>query len=110
MVKVSGVVIKGKQIGRNLGFPTANIVLKKPLESGIYAGEVLYKDKKYRSAIFIPEAGDVLEAHLLNFSGNLYGQSIEVEVGEKIRDILKFNVDVKLIEQIKKDINIIRNL
>ncbi len=106
---VAGIVIKGKKKGRILGFPTANIKLKKKLEGGVYCGEAYFSKKKYCCAVFISESGKILEAHVLNFKGDLYGNKIEVKIIRKIREIRKFNSDVCLIEQIKKDIEKIKS-
>ncbi|MDD5464254.1 MAG: riboflavin kinase [Candidatus Moranbacteria bacterium] len=110
MKKILGIVIEGKKFGRKLGFPTVNIELKESLEGGVYAGFVALEGMKYVAAIFIFPDKPLLEAHVLDFSGDLYGKNIEVEIGKKIRDSIKFNSEKDLVEQIKLDIQIIRNL
>jgi hypothetical protein len=106
---ISGKVIQGKQRGLSLGFPTVNLELKREIESGVYAGKVMVGNQKYKAGIFISPNKKVLEAHILNFCGDLYSKVIEVEIGEKIRDVMKFESDADLIEQIKMDISIILN-
>jgi riboflavin kinase / FMN adenylyltransferase len=103
-VIVSGKIIRGKRKGRILGFPTVNIKLKDEVESGVYAGSVRIGDKNYKSGIFVSPDGRLLEAHLVGFSGNLYGKEIEVEIVMRIRDVMKFENDEELKKQIKKDI------
>jgi riboflavin kinase / FMN adenylyltransferase len=105
-MKIKGLVIRGKNKGKGLGFPTANLSLEGDLEvkSGVYAGMVNFDGKSYRSAIFIGKKCSVLEAHILDFSGDLYGGKIEVEIGKKIREVMKFDSDKELVKQIKKDI------
>lgn len=105
MHKISGIVIKGKQKGRQLGFPTVNLALERGLgmESGVYKGKIEVGSEKYDAAIFVKNK--ILEAHILNFSGDLYGKEINVTIGKKLRDIMVFNNDKDLIDQIKKDIN-----
>jgi FAD synthase len=110
MIKVSGIVISGKKKGSKLGFSTANIKLKNKAESGVYSGHVVICGKKYKSAIFIQRRKNILEAHILGFSGNLYGKEIEVLVKNKIRDVKTFKSDEDLKKQIKKDIKIIKEL
>lgn len=104
MKKITGIVVEGKKLGRSLGFPTANVKLRERLESGIYAGFVALEGKKRVSAIFISADEPLLEAHILDFEGDLYGKEIEVEILDKIRDSVKFESEDKLIEQIKLDI------
>lgn len=103
-------MIKGKEIGRKLGFPTANIILPEKMASGIYGGTAYSDGKSYKSAIFVDKSGMLLEAHLLNFSGDLYGKKIEVEVSKKIREVMNFENSSELTGQIKKDIEIVKNL
>ncbi len=106
-MKISGKVIRGKGRGRTLGFPTANIMLSGKVESGVYAGAVITSGKKYKAGIFVDSNGKLLEAHLIGFSGDLYGKEIEMEIGEKIRDIIKFDSEEKLKKQIAQDIEYI---
>jgi GxxExxY protein len=104
---LSGKVVRGKSKGRTLGFPTANIKIPEDLEiiSGVYAGWVEINSQKYPAGIFVSPDGKNLEAHILNFSEDIYGKNIVVELKNKIRDIIKFNNDEELKNQITKDIN-----
>ena len=104
---ISGKVVKGRQKGRILGFPTANIETKKRIEGGVYAGEAEMMGKKYRAAIFVPKDKNHIEAHILDFSSNIYGKIIKVVIQRKIREVLKFRNDQDLACQIMKDINLI---
>ena len=113
---IEGVVQKGRQIGKKVGFPTCNIdikdyVLAKP---GVYAVKVLRnKNSKYLKGIanlgYRPTFNQrkiLLEVHLFNFSGNLYDKYLSVEFLKFIRKERKFrNID-QLRNQIKKDLNI----
>lgn len=110
MVVISGVVVEGKKDGRKLGFPTANIVLSGPMEDGIYAGKTNVEGKEYLGAIFVYSTGKLFEIHLLDFSGDLYGKFLEVEVGEKLRDSKKFDNEEDLKKQIADDVEKIRSL
>lgn len=108
-LKIVGKVMRGQENGRKLGFPTANLNFSGKLEAGVYAGNVEFEGKKYKAAIvYFPEKS-LLEAHLLDFSGNLYDKEMRVEIGEKIREIVKFKNSEELIRQIRKDLEIIKN-
>ena len=116
---IEGVVQKGRQVGKKIGFPTCNIdihdyVLAKP---GVYAVKVLRKNHtKYLRGIanlgFRPTFNQkkiLLEVHLFNFSGNLYNKLLSVEFLKFIRKEKKFNNVNQLRAQIKKDLNIAKN-
>lgn len=107
-------VIKGKQLGRKLGFPTANLELNEGdlPEYGIYAGYVFFEGEKYKGAIFYGPVDEkvVLEVHILDFDKDVYGQEIEVELTEKIREVRKFNSQEELKKQIATDCLQIREL
>ncbi|MGA9778688.1 MAG: bifunctional riboflavin kinase/FAD synthetase [Limisphaerales bacterium] len=114
---ISGRVIKGNRLGQELGFPTANldpIGLVLP-PNGVYAGIAIFKRNTHRAAInigFRPTvASDAqlacIEAHLLNFKGDLYDKELELEIGEKLREERKFTSTAELREQIARDIAIV---
>ncbi len=107
---VSGIVIEGRKKGRELGFPTANIILSETMDGGIYFGKSKIGDKEYLGAIFIYPGGNLFEVHFLDFDGDLYGQILEVQVGEKIRDSKQFDNTEDLKAQIAEDITYIKNL
>lgn len=114
---VNGRVIYGQQLGAQLGFPTANVQLKRyraPL-SGVFAVEVALDGQIYQGAANVgvrPTVGDlvkpILEVHLLDFQGNLYGQRISVVFRHKIRDEARFATLDELVENIHSDIEKIR--
>jgi len=106
-MKIRGKVVRGRGKGGKLGFPTVNIKLAEKIESGVYAGRVSFDDKMYRAGIFISPNKGLVEAHLIGFSGNLCGKEVEVNIGNKIRDVMKFGNDEELKKQIKKDIKYI---
>jgi riboflavin kinase/FMN adenylyltransferase len=99
-----GIVQRGKGEGRALGFPTANVPCAPALPSGIYRGEVVWKGTQYPAAIYKEENKSIVEAHLLDFDGNLHGETLEVRAFEKIRDTIAFREREKLIAAIEKDI------
>jgi len=106
MTKITGTVIHGKKKGKALGFPTANIRLKENVKSGVYAGNIFLNREKYKAAIFISKEGSVLEAHLLNFTGNLYGKEMKVEMGPRLREVKNFKKEEDLINQIVQDVDL----
>jgi len=114
---ISGIVGYGQQLGRELGFPTANVQLNRfsaPL-SGVFAVKVNVAGTIYRGAANVgvrPTVGDlikpILEVHLLDFDGELYGQRIAVEFIHKVRDEQKFTGLDELIAGIQRDVDVIR--
>ncbi len=107
--EVEGTVVTGDQRGEGLGFPTANLAVPPDLlvpGLGIYAGSAL----GHRAAISIgtnPHYGGTerrVEAFLLDFDGDLYGQRIVVELWERLRDEAAFGSDAELIEAIETDV------
>jgi riboflavin kinase/FMN adenylyltransferase len=107
--EVEGVVVQGHRLGRELGFPTANMdVAAEQLlpPYGIYAGSAL----DHRAAISIgvnPHFGQGtqrVEAHLLEFDGDLYGQRLVVELWRHLRDELAFESQEQLVEAIAADV------
>lgn len=114
---ISGTVVAGKQLGRKIGFPTANISLSEPKQltpkPGVYAVTVQLPDlKKYNGILNIGFRPTVdksemprltLEVHILGFSGDLYGQDIKIEFIDRIRDEQKFNGTDELRSQLALD-------
>ena len=114
---VSGEVVKGRMQGRTLGFPTANIILsenKIKFKRGVYStvtevDGVRYKSlTNYGSAPTFDFGKDLIETHLLNFNGDLYGKKITVYFKDFIREIIKFENKNQLIEQLQKDLKVIK--
>jgi riboflavin kinase/FMN adenylyltransferase len=117
---ISGRVVEGDKLGHKLGFPTANLDATNLIlpPNGVYSGCTKLKGQFYRVALNIglrPTVASAkpqlrVEAHLLDFDGNLYGEDLEVEIGEKLRDERKFNSPNELREQISKDVSEVRKL
>ncbi len=105
---ISGVVARGKGRGRKLGFPTINITLAKPMPGGIYAGKVVVAGEMFPAAVFVNQKETLLEAYLLDFDRDLYGQTVQVLIHEKMRDILYFKNDDELILKIAEDVRAVR--
>jgi len=117
-----GSVIRGEGYGRVLGFPTANIQLAQfeaesfAIPPGVYAGtaQILGGRIRYRAGIVIePLPGAVLPkigAHLLDFSGNLYGKELNLSLKQYLRPFVKFASVEELRNQIERDLALIREL
>lgn len=111
--RLSGTVVMGKQLGRKLGFPTANIQtapFKLIPKFGVYVGEVTLADGRcFRSVVNIGVQPSLenqelaVEAHLLNFSEDLYGMKVVLDLFSFIRPEQKFDSLEALVSQIKKD-------
>ena len=109
---VAGKVIKGKQQGRLIGFPTCNISYKEYVlpKFGVYSVNILVKEKKYKGIANLGVRPTIngkkilLEAHLFGFNQNLYNKEITVEFNYFVRNEKKFKSLVHLKNQIKKDI------
>ena len=113
---IEGKVEHGKQLGRTLGFPTANIkypdsIVKIPY--GVYKTNLEIDNKKYCGMMNwgvkptienVPEP--IAEVHIINYKGDLYGRNIKINITDKIRDEKKFSTLDELRIQIEKDVNL----
>lgn len=114
MMIVGGVVRKGTGRGRSLGFPTANLPAPVDIDDGTYLAQAIWQGRKFPSLAFIGAAetfGETrrfLEVYLLDFSDDLYGQELRVELVKKIRNNQKFASAEELVEQIKEDERVAR--
>jgi|TARA_B110000091_G_scaffold199987_1_gene230327 riboflavin kinase/FMN adenylyltransferase len=105
---ISGKIMHGDKRGCTIGFPTANIKLEPNiLLGGVYAVSTFIGNKKYHAVANIGYKptfnGEkyLFEAHIFNFSGNLYGKRLEFNIVSKIRETKKFSG----IEELKRNIN-----
>lgn len=111
-ITYSGVVTRGEGSGAKLGFPTANIPLTDITLSGIYAGFVTVDGSIFKSAIYANKRRGILEAHILGFSGNVYGKVIAVTLQQKIREDKEFGsfpTEQALSKAIANDITAVRS-
>ncbi len=110
---LSGTVVRGKELGRTIGFPTANIqietVYKLISNPGVYACRIEWNGQSfdgmgnigYRPTI---QPGELTtEVHIFDFDQNLYGQEITIRFVDRIRDEIKFNSVAALREQLVHD-------
>ncbi|MFB4162712.1 riboflavin biosynthesis protein RibF [Alteribacillus sp. JSM 102045] len=112
---LTGVVVKGEQRGRTIGFPTANVQINEPYivpGVGVYAVQLKVKGKWYDGVCnvgykptFHDEKSPVpeIEVHLFDFKDNIYGEAVEVWWIAYIRGEIKFSSAEELVDQIGRD-------
>lgn len=116
--RTCGDVVRGAGRGTSLGFPTANLANVRTLlpHPGIYAGAVPLGRQVYPAAISLggnptfDEAQLKLEVYIIDFTGNLYGQELQVDFLEYLRDIKRFSSAEELITQMSRDVEQTRNI
>ncbi len=114
-----GTVVKGDQRGRKIGFPTANLSLNEPFvvpRQGVYVADCHVLDRTYRAVMNIGrrptvyEQGQLaIEVHLLDFEGDLYGDTLRVELLYYIRAERKFETLDHLKQKLVEDSQVARN-
>jgi riboflavin kinase/FMN adenylyltransferase len=108
---VSGPVVAGQRLGRTLGVPTANIELSPTnrLAHGVYAVFATVDGRTYPAAASfgvrptVDNGPPLLEVHLLDFAGDLYGRDMTVEFVERIREERKFDSLASLVQEMQRD-------
>ncbi len=106
----SGTVGEGRGFGRTIGFPTINIPLTDTDLSGIYAAVVRVGGVDYPAAAYADSARGLLEAHLIDWTGDLYGQEVTILVGPHIRGGVTYPDELSLMTAIAADILQVRKL
>jgi len=111
---LSSVVVRGDELGKKLGFPTANLDVSGLVvpPGGVYAAHAYVNGTRHRAAVNIGVRPTVrsatpelrVEAHLLDFDGDLYGKELELTFVEKLRDERKFASMEELRAQIARDV------
>jgi riboflavin kinase/FMN adenylyltransferase len=109
----SGVVVSGKQLGRTIGFPTANLSITDPDKmipaNGVYAVTVVYKGPQLKGMMNVGtrptiDGGEIsVEVHLFDFDEDIYGETLRVSVIDRLRDEVKFTVIEALKTQLNND-------
>ncbi len=110
---ISGIVVKDRQVGRQMNFPTANVKIstdKYEIKHGVYKTHVILNGKKYdgitnygnRPTFSLDEI--LTETYILGFDGDLYGKKITIYFDKFIRELVKFENIEELKEQIRKDL------
>lgn len=116
--RMTGRVIRGRQLGRQLGYPTANMRLAtspSPLK-GVFAVRARWGASAWRDGVAnlgtrpaVGGEGFLLETHLFDFEGSLYGQRLDVEFVKKLRDEVHFENVGDLVAQMREDEQQARN-
>lgn len=105
-----GTVVHGKEIGRKMNMPTANIKCEGDLPLGVFASVLKVGDKAYKGVTNIGQRPTVddneeitAETYLLSFRGELYGKEVKLCLYKKLRETMKFPSKEALRERIKED-------
>jgi riboflavin kinase / FMN adenylyltransferase len=113
--QLNGTIVHGQQIGRTIGYPTANIEIDDPLKlipaNGVYAVRCLLNQHVYRGMMNIGNRPTVaidtqernIEIHLFDFEGDIYGHQLKVEVLQFLRHEIRFDTIETLSNQLKQD-------
>jgi len=109
---IAGPVTSGAGRGRTLGFPTANIDPDRPLlvPRGVYRGRVIVEGRPHAAVVNVgvrptfDETVLAVEAHLLDFAGDLYGRHVRLEFVDRVRDEMRFPSVEELKAQVMRDI------
>ena len=112
--RLTGPVVKGDQRGRTIGFPTANVQPSNPAKlvprSGVYAVRVGHRGGAARGMMnvgvrptFETDGRRTVEVHLFDFDGDLYGQTLAVDIVARLRDERKFDGIGALVAQLRED-------
>ena len=116
--RVRGIVERGAARGAAIGFPTANLAAIPNLVPGfgVYAGRTHWQGRDWPAAIHVGsnptfEENEVkFEVHLIGFEGDLYGQTLEVDIMERIRGVETFDSKELLQEQLRHDVQQVAQL
>ena len=109
---LSGKIIHGRQIGRTIGFPTANLKYEENFilpKTGVYYTNIMVNNNIYKGITSIGSNPTVegkaltIETYILDFNGELYGKIVDISFIKKIRDMEKFNGVEELKSQLERD-------
>lgn len=117
---INGNVIAGSQIGRTIGFPTANVQVNSSYKEipakGVYSGTVKVDNIDYQAVINIGNNPTIntdlplsVEVHLLDFSQDIYGKNIRIAFAKKLRDEQQFASLTELQKAIQNDVKMVRS-
>lgn len=116
--EIQSKVIPGKQLGRTIGFPTANLYVdptRVRLPDGVYYGSTSFRKRVYKYVANIGLRPTVdndkaisIEAHILDFDNDIYGKSLCLKINCKVRGIKKFKSKTELMQQIQDDVEFVR--
>ena len=109
---VSGTVVGGKRLGRTYGFPTINLDIAFQMllpKDGVYATQTVYRGKTYASITNVGKTSfdkiemRNIETHILDFDADIYGEEVEIQFLDKMRDFIPFSSLDGLCVQLQKD-------
>ena len=108
---IKGKVIHGAKLGRQLGFPTANLDASRlsEVDNGVYAARIKVAGRNYKAMANIGTRPSVdgqtrlLEIHIFNYRGSLYGRYVKINLLKKIRDEQRFENIEALKQQLLRD-------
>ena len=115
----SGKVLHGGKKGKALGYPTINLdptIIPQNLRKGVYAALVKYDNNLYRGALFfgprviLNETKNVLEIFIFDFDKEIYGQDVEFQIRDFIREVENFSSMEDLSAKLAKDVKKIRHV
>lgn len=118
---LTGTVVKGKKLGRTIGFPTANIKPEADEKlipcNGVYAVKAQINDRQINGMLNIGEKPTVsnshettIEVHLFDFNRDIYSQTVTLTFLKHVREEIKFESPQKLVQQLQKDKAAIQNI
>jgi riboflavin kinase/FMN adenylyltransferase len=119
---LAGNIVEGNHVGRELGFPTANVHPMNPYKlipmNGVYAVRVELKGRLFggmlnigfRPTLDSASAVKTIEAHLFEAAGDFYGEHVVVHFVKRVREEMKFSGKEELKKQLDKDRTLIRNM
>jgi riboflavin kinase/FMN adenylyltransferase len=112
--RIEGHVERGAHRGKGLGFPTANLRIAEKIllpKIGVYAGWLTWKGSRYPAVVnvglnptFEDRTAPIVEAHVLDFEADLYGEVVSIEFTHRIRDELKFGDVAELVRAMHDDV------
>lgn len=106
---IEGIVQKGQQRGKRLGFPTINFSLATSFPEGIYVSKITLQGTDYNALTFIGVAKTYnettfqAETYVFDFDQDVYGEKVEVSLLKKLRENKKFDSEEALIKQMEED-------
>ena len=110
---ISGKIVEGKKLGRELGYPTANLDYSKEIiipKDGIYKTKSIIKGKYFKSITSIGnnptfnENIKTIETYIIDFNKNIYGENLKIIFKDFVRNQIKFENKEDLIDQMDKDL------
>lgn len=118
LYSIKGKVVGGREIGKEIGFPTANLEVESELvpKDGVYAAFAIVEGREREAVLNIGTAptfggkGRTIEVHILDFCDNIYGKKVEVRFASRLRDETAFPSRETLVKAIKKDIDRTRKI